>query len=154
VSTTTENKAFIKRYAEHGIVEVMKGNPDAIHEYMHDHYVRHTGTHQEHGATNLDGFKADVKDVMDGFPDMRFEVGSLVAEGDLVAAHWTLRGKHTGRHRHRHTDGHIEGTGADAHIAGITIYRLQDGKIAESWGYDNHLDFLIGAGALTISRKD
>ena len=33
------------------------------------------------------------------------------------------------------------------------VSNWENGKIVESWSYDSHLDFLIGAGALKISGK-
>ena len=32
------------------------------------------------------------------------------------------------------------------------IYRVEDGKIVELWNFDDHLDALIGAGALKITN--
>jgi predicted ester cyclase len=151
-STTEASKALVKRYTEHGFAEVLKGNVDAVHEYLHDHYVRHTGSKHDHEAKDLEAIKHGMANLAASFSGARHRVDAVIADGDTVAVRWHLEAKHTGRHRHRHADDHIEPTGEDAQVSGISIYRVQDGKIAESWAFDNHLDFLIGAKALTVSR--
>jgi predicted ester cyclase len=152
-SNAAANKALVKRYTDHGFKEVLSGNVDAIHEYLHDHYVRHTGTHEDRGAKDLDATKRGLANTAGAFSGARHRIDHIVAEGDFVAVHWHLQAKHTGRHRHRHADGHVEATGEDAHISGMSIYRIEDGKIAESWGYDNHLDFMITSEALKVDRS-
>jgi predicted SnoaL-like aldol condensation-catalyzing enzyme len=152
-STTEANRALVERYTEHGFKEVLKGNVDAVHEYLHDHYVRHTGNKHDRGAKDLQSVKAGLANIAGAFSDARHRVDHIVADGDLVMVHWHLEGKHTGRHRHHHADGHVEATGENALVSGISLYRVQDGKIAESWSYDNHTDFLIGSGALEVGKK-
>jgi predicted SnoaL-like aldol condensation-catalyzing enzyme len=151
-SITEANRALVKRYTEHGFAEVLKGNVDAVDEFFHDHYVRHTGTHESSQPGDLATIKKGLANTAGAFSGARHRIDHVIADGDLVAVHWHLEAKHTGRHRHRHADGHVEGTGADAKVSGISIYRVLDGKIAESWSYDNHLDFMINSKALAVGR--
>lgn len=58
-------------------------------------------------------------------PDLRLGLEDLIAEGDKVVARWTLRGTHRG------TFMGVPATGKAAATAGIIIYRLAGGKIAE-----------------------
>ena len=79
---------------------------------------------------NLSGAGA-VKDylaaVRMAFPDIHFSVADLVAEGDRVAARWTLAGSQTGAFRGRAP------TGRRVSVPGITIFHVVDGKIHEMW---------------------
>ena len=150
-TNTEQNKALVKRYSEHGIPQALQGNVDALHEYLADNFVQHTEAHHESGKQDRDGMKATMSEAVKAIPDLRFTVERLVAEGDYVVSHWTIQGTHTGRHKHRHADEHLEGTGAEADIRGMSLYRIQDGKIAEQWTYDTHLDFLIAAGAIKVT---
>src|SRR5207248_41645 len=83
-STSESNKELVKRYTKHGFAEVLKGNVDAVHEYLHDHYVRHTGTQHDRGATTLDSVKEGLANAASAFSDARHRVDHVVADGDFV----------------------------------------------------------------------
>lgn len=58
---------------------------------------------------------------------LRHPVEGMVAEGDLVAVRFTVRGRHTGE---------IQGvppSGRTFESTGHATFRFRDGKIAESW---------------------
>ena len=76
------------------------------------------------------------------YSDGRFEVCEQIAEGDLVVTRWTGKGTH---------DGELMGmppTGKAVEIQGITIDRIADGKIAESWTCFDTLGMLQQLGAV------
>jgi steroid delta-isomerase-like uncharacterized protein len=61
------------------------------------------------------------------FSDMTHTVEELIAEGDTVAARWTVRGTH---------DGDLQGlepTGKSVQLTGLTVHHLSGGKIVETW---------------------
>jgi len=57
----------------------------------------------------------------------------MIAEGDLVAARCSVRGKHTGDHLG------FAASDSPVEFTGITIVRIKDGKIVEAW---NNFDFM------------
>jgi steroid delta-isomerase-like uncharacterized protein len=59
------------------------------------------------------------------FPDRRFTVEEMVAEGDKVSARFTMRGTHEGELRG------IAPTGKAVTMTGIDIIRLHEGQIVE-----------------------
>jgi predicted ester cyclase len=61
------------------------------------------------------------------FPDWRFEILALIAEGDMVAAHLPYSGTH------REPILGIEPTERHARVDEMVIFRIADGKIAEAW---------------------
>ena len=61
------------------------------------------------------------------FPDLALTVEELVAEGDCVAARWTLCGTHRGAFLGRPP------TGRRVTVAGTERYRLAGGRIVERW---------------------
>src|SRR3712207_1157319 len=63
----------------------------------------------------------------DAFPDLVIAVEGFVAEGDCVAARWTLRGTHHGPFLG------LSPTGRRVAVAGTERYRLANGKIVERW---------------------
>jgi steroid delta-isomerase-like uncharacterized protein len=63
------------------------------------------------------------------FPDIRFTIEDLLAEGETVVARWSCRGTHKGE-----LNG-IAPTGKQFHITGLSIARFTNGKMFE--GYVN-----------------
>jgi predicted ester cyclase len=61
------------------------------------------------------------------FPDARITVEQQLAEGDLVATRWSGRGTHEGELMG------IEPAGKQVTVSGVTISRLEGGKIVEEF---------------------
>jgi steroid delta-isomerase-like uncharacterized protein len=74
-----------------------------------------------------EGLKMQLVAYRQAFPDMNTTVNDMVAEGDKVVIRFTIRGTHTGDMMG------IPPTGKSGKIAGITMLRLEDGKIVEEF---------------------
>ena len=61
------------------------------------------------------------------FPDLHFEFGPQMADGELVETRWTARGTNSGPFDE------APPTGKTVHVTGIFLERLASGKIVESW---------------------
>jgi steroid delta-isomerase-like uncharacterized protein len=73
------------------------------------------------------GTRAIAEEWTTAFPDWRFDLLGLVAEGDRVVAHMPYSGTHRGQ---------IVGvapTGRSCTVDEMVIFRIADGKIAEAW---------------------
>jgi predicted ester cyclase len=82
-------------------------------------------------AGDLEALKQQTLARIAGFPDGRTTIEDLIAEEDRVTKRWAYQGTHT------HEWNGIPPTGKRVTVTGITIYRLEGGKIAECWwGYD------------------
>jgi steroid delta-isomerase-like uncharacterized protein len=93
-------------------------------------YVYHV-RHSPDDARDLHGADAIVslaKDFRRAFPDFEDTVDLQVAEGDLVVTHYTSTGTHEGPFLD------FEPTHRRLSWTGTVIHRIEDGKIAESWG--------------------
>jgi steroid delta-isomerase-like uncharacterized protein len=67
------------------------------------------------------------------FPDLSATVEDVIAEGDKVVTRYTVRGTHQGE-----MEEFGPPTGRQVEVKGITIHRVEDGKIVEEWErYDN-----------------
>ena len=80
------------------------------------------------------------------FPDLKRPVEDLVAEDDKVVARWSSVGTHSGD---------FMGTppsGKTVRTTGITIFRLEDGKIVEEWSESDMLGMLQQVGALPSAQ--
>lgn len=126
-----ENKALIRRWFE----EVWnKGRPEAIDEMFAEEAVAHgladAGGAELRGPT---GFKPFFERFRAAFPDISVVVEETIAEGDLVAARCTVRGKH------QSDSLGFAATQQPVEFSGMALVRVSDGKIVEAW---NNFDFM------------
>ncbi len=67
------------------------------------------------------------------FPDMSATIENVIAEGDKVVTRWTIRGTHQGE-----TEEFGPPTGRQVEGGGLSLHRIEGGKIVEEWNsYDN-----------------
>jgi steroid delta-isomerase-like uncharacterized protein len=133
---TEENKALVRRFYE----EVWsKGNLDVADEVFAPDYVRHDPRSAE-AAPGPEGQKRVAGDFRRAFPDLRFEVQRIVAEGDLVAAWWNASGTHKGRWAN------VEPTGREISYSGTNFFRISGGKVVEIWNHRDDLGLMEQLG--------
>ena len=119
-----ENKALARRSWE------SVDNPESLDEVYAPDVVWHNPDQEVRGIEEARRFIAMFKTA---FPDMSATVEDVVAEGDKVVTRVTLRGTHQGE-----VEEFGPPTGRRGEAQGITIHRLEDGKIVEEWNsYDN-----------------
>jgi steroid delta-isomerase-like uncharacterized protein len=87
-------------------------------------------------------FKEVLAGVRAGLPDIKIEVGDVIAEGDIVVAPWTMSGTHLGELMG------IPPSGKAVRWDGITIYRIEDGKVVDERGEEDGLGLLRQIGAI------
>jgi predicted ester cyclase len=88
-----DNKELVRRFYE----EVWhKGNVEVADDVFAQDYTRHD-LRATQAAPGPEGQKQIARAFRAAFPDLRFEVEILIADGDYVAARWTAEGTHTGR---------------------------------------------------------
>lgn len=81
------------------------------------------------------------------FPDLRFIIADTIAEGSEVVLHWTLSGTQKGEFLG------IPPTNQCALIAGTSIFRIEEGKIAEIWNNWNLLSLMQQLGVKSIPME-
>ncbi|HEX8856315.1 MAG TPA: ester cyclase [Thermoleophilaceae bacterium] len=79
----------------------------------------------------LEGVRKSVGLYRSVFPDLEIEVVDQVIDGDEVASRWVARGSNRGRR---------------ATLEGITISRIEDGKIVEDWTVSDNVGMLRRLG--------
>ena len=95
-----------------------QGDETVVPDYLAPQYtVRHDPGDPWHGET-LDqaGFCARLRAGSAPFPDQRFVIQRMMAEGDTVAVAWTWRGTHAGN------VGGFAPTGRVICMTGMTLY--------------------------------
>lgn len=126
------NKSITRRVYEEGLNQGKFEVP-----YTSD-FVGHGGANT---FTHAQGM-AEARGWRDAFPDLTITVDRQVAENDMVAVRWTARGTNTG------AGNGIPATGRSVQINGTTLFRLDDGKIAEEWTCANSFGLMRQLGLL------
>ena len=88
------------------------------------------------------GYLAIIQMMRGGFPDIQWTLEEMVAEGDKVAARFTMRGTHLG------TFFGTASTGKKIAVQALNIYRLARGQIIEETGQPDLLGLLQQIGAV------
>ena len=91
--------------------------------------------------------KEEAADFRRGFPDVISTIEDLIAEGDKVVARWRSRATHQGEYMG------IPPTGKEVEFTGISFYRIEGGKIAESWTVEDQLGLMRQIGAVAESEQ-
>ena len=136
-----EHKALARRWFQ----EVWnQGRTAAIDELLADQAVVHgLGPEPLRGAA---GFKPFHSAYRNAFPDVTIIVDDMVAEGDKVVVRWSGAGTHLG-------DGPGPGlaaTGRPVQFHGMTIVRIEHGKLVEGWNVFDQLGMLQQLGVVNL----
>jgi steroid delta-isomerase-like uncharacterized protein len=121
---TADTKEIVRRW----IAFANAGFPGTLDDFIAADYVGHLGG----GTMDRAELERTERAFMDAFPDAQHSIDDLVAEGDRVVLRATTRGTHRGEFVG------VAATNRSVEFTAIVIYRIRDGKIAESWG---ELDF-------------
>ena len=93
------------------------------------------------------GFLRTAATTRTTFPDFRVTVEELVAEDELVVAHFTAHGTHQAAWEHP-IIGRIAARGTPVQWRGVRLFRVADGQATATWVYTDSLSLLQQLGAL------
>lgn len=121
ISTSVEqNKSIALRYAKDGFGNLALWNevvaPDFVYHFCNQETI--------HGLKAAKEFEASL---FEGFPKLQRTVEDVIAEGDKVVIHSTLRGTHTGNFMG------ILPTDKSVDVSDLTLLRIANDKIVEEW---------------------
>jgi steroid delta-isomerase-like uncharacterized protein len=85
---------------------------------------------------SINGVKQWLEQQWNAFPDLTIIDYFTVAQGDIVAARWSARGTSQGNFLN------LPPTGKSIEYTGVSMYRIEDGKIAEIWETRNTLGIM------------
>ena len=134
-----ENKTLIRR-----IVEDLwhKKTSALIDELYAPTYVLHSPDGVLRGPA---GYRRLYTVYTTAFPDIRFTIEDMVAEGDKVATHYTVRGTHTGDLRG------IAPTRKQVTVMGTGIHRVAGGQVVEERSVWDTLSLMQQLGVVPTS---
>src|SRR5436305_1797593 len=138
-SLQEQNKAIARRAFE----EILSRGRFELAEELYakdfiNHGIRRNASREEDQAA--------LKGWHEAFPDVSITPEKLIAEEDLVTIYWVARGTNTG------AGNGLPATGKKAELAGITIWRITEGKIKEEWSAFDQLSMMQQLGLLPANK--
>ena len=132
---TAENKALVRRLYDE---VVNQGNIEMADKLVSPDAIEH----EDLNHNGLDSFKQFFTTFRGAYPDLKFTIEDMIAEGDKVVVRITVTGTNTG-------DNEFMGfapTGKKIEIETIDIFRCEDGMMLEHWGRTDTLSLLNQLG--------
>ncbi|MFF8280987.1 ester cyclase [Streptomyces lateritius] len=124
------NKALVRRFYE----EVLNGRrTEIVDELAAMDYEEHDPLPGQ--REGREGLKDRVTMLVEGLAPT-FSMDDIIAEGDRVVVRWTNTATHSG------TFLGIPPTGRSCRFAGVDIFRLDGGRLAEHWHVVDQLSML------------
>ena len=139
-----ENRALIQRFVEEAF---NRGNLGVVDDIFALDYVGHTAGLPDQ-TLGPEGVKEFVGLYRSAFPDLHTTIEDIVTEGDKVAYRWTAVGTHQGE---------LLGVPPSSNrmeLTGITIERIEDGKIVETWNNFDQLGMMRQIGAMPAPEQN
>ena len=116
------------------------GRADLIETYLAPGAVAHGLDETGGGCVGAAGFRPFYEKLRGACPDIRIAVDDVVASGPMAACRWTATLTHTGDHLG------VPATGRAVRVTGMTIARVEDGRIVEGWNEWDRLAFATELG--------
>lgn len=132
LTTESQNKLLARRLLEE---VVNTGAADRLSDFLAPEYV---APHE--GIAGINQAREHLLVFRHCYPDMAVTVEGQVAEGDIVATWFVMRGTHLGAFRG------VPATGKKITLRGVNVQRIRDGRIVEHWGGSNSLEALLELG--------
>jgi steroid delta-isomerase-like uncharacterized protein len=132
------NKRLVRRLYAEGF---NTGDLDAVDELVSGDVVTHNPIILD-APTGPDSIRGGIEMIRKSFPDFHVEVIDLIAEGDRVAAFLRMSGTNLGDYRR---GGATKRSGS---MRAFFIWRVADGKLAESWGVADRFELLQQLGMI------
>ncbi len=132
------NEQTVRRFVEQVI---NNGNFQVMHEVIHPNYVYHSTDQVLQGP---DALKALLTAYRGVFPDLHITIDETVSSDHSTAISFTLTGTHKGRFMG------MAATGRRVTVSGMTLSRVDNGKIVEEWELLDQLSLYRQLGMVSM----
>ncbi|MDX2244216.1 MAG: ester cyclase [Leptolyngbyaceae cyanobacterium bins.302] len=102
-----------------------EGKLDLLDQYIAPDGLDHSPLSTEKGTA---GFKKIISTFRSAMPGLKLTIEDEIFDKDKVVHRWTVQGKHTGAPLFG-----VPASGKEITLKGISILRMENGKIAERW---------------------
>lgn len=131
------NQATVRRWYEEVLSE---GNLSLIDSLFSPNFTHHEEIVPGGWPRGTAGAQALAQTYRTASSDIRYTIEDQFSTGDRVVTRWTASGTHTGDFLG------APGSGRSYTITGISIERLENGKIAETWSNWDLMGLLVQVG--------
>jgi predicted ester cyclase len=141
------NKALVRRYIEEAL---SSGDLKILDEIVAPSYVDNSpGAEEGRGPRVIRAAQGRIRDL---FKDVHYHLDQLVAEGDKVVARYTVRATRKADKAAGAAD--TGDTGREIDILGMTLFRVADGRIQETWSINDQFSMFRQLGYVLTSPKE
>ena len=141
-SALERNKTLVRTFIEKLINEQ---NPAAIDDFLTADFVDHNAPPEQ--PPGPEGVRRVLERFLSVVANLRVETDMVVAEADKVAIRNRAQARHVGNFMG------FPATGKMLTWTTISIYRIENGRIAERWGLLDHADLLRQLRDLDAKRS-
>jgi predicted ester cyclase len=110
--------------------------------------AKYHGPHMPNGLGSREDWKQAIAMYRVGFPDCHVTFEDLIPSDDFIVGRWSATGTHTGPLPS------LPPTGRRIAISGITIYRIAESKIVESWEQLDLLGMWQQLGIISLPGRE
>lgn len=141
--STEMNKAVVRRYHE----EVWNNRRvDLLEEFIAEDFGEYDEQHVP-GHNSRDILGASISSALEALPDFQMTLHDIIAEGNRVAIRYTYTATHQGDLLG------IPATGKHLKVSGAAIFRLDNGKITQFWGFNDNLGLMQQMGVVPTTGE-
>jgi steroid delta-isomerase-like uncharacterized protein len=109
-----------------------QGDVSSLDELVAETHVLHAANNKD--LVGKDALREHVLDLRAAFPDLALKIHDVIADANIVSARWTLSGTQRGEWNG------VPATNRRIDATGLTMMRIKDDKIQETWSV---LDLLL-----------
>jgi steroid delta-isomerase-like uncharacterized protein len=133
-----ENKELIRRYFAldaKQFREILTSGKDEFHSPQ---FV----VHSPRGTASLADFMKGLDNWFSAFPDLKWNIDDIVAEGEKIVVRYSFGGTHCG------TFMGVPASGKKIKVDSVYVYKVGDGKLVEGWGVADSLGLMQQLGVI------
>lgn len=131
---TEESRALVERWFKEVLTNHDRESLDTI--VLAEIIIHKTAMPCEASYYGINGVKTWLGEQRSAFPNLEVTEYFTLAQGDIVVARWKARGRSEGNFLM------LPPTGKTVEYTGVSMYRIEDGRIAEIWETRNTLGIM------------
>jgi steroid delta-isomerase-like uncharacterized protein len=144
MNTIEKNKQVVRRFYEEG----WNGRHfEIVHQTHSEKWMHYDNSNPYDIGGGPEGNINRMKEVVQAFPDIRFNIEDMVAEKDKVVVRFVATGTQQGQF------GPIPPTGKQIKMLGYITHRLENGKIIEDWVIRDTYGLMVQLGVIQPGGK-